>query len=240
MKIKDLKTEIPDVFTDIIYGKISSYQMSELELRLKCFEASYYGLDSLAVLPSYLEQAQKIINTEKLSLQLTAISSYPFGTYPPEVKIKEIEKLIAIGAEKVFMVLAAGSLRDGNYQQISKEIEILSEASGTKSSTLILEFSFFEKEEINFIIEEAADKGVDGLMISTNFEPNFEYSNMKTPSFADIKNLNRICKSSLDLIVNAKFFDPKEIFAFFKLGLDKIYVEDISMLKKLQGGNFND
>lgn len=240
MKNNKFKTEIPDFFSDIIYGKISSYQMSEQELRLKCFEVAFYGLDSLAVLPSYLEQARKIISSEKLSLQLTAVSSYPSGTYPPEVKAKEIKKLISRGAEEVFMVLAAGSLRDGNYQQISKEIEILSEASGTKRNALILELSFLEKEEINFIIAEAADQGVDGLMISTSFEPNFEYNNMVNPSFADIKNIKSICKGSLDLIVNAKFFTPKEIFALIRLGLDKIYIEDISMLKKLQGGDFDD
>lgn len=206
----------------IDYGAISSYNTCDRDIKLLCLEAEKHGITTVVVQPAHLSYALKA--AKGTELKIASLCSYPFGAYPPEVKEKEIEELIGLGADEVYMLACIGSVLEGNWGQINKEMEALIRASEGRTTKLIIEMSSLDDYQLERIVFLALEKGVDYLVTGTAFKPN----NMGTPSLSRLKSLKRIGQGGIGIVVNGDSYRPEDLLTLTESGIDRILLENLN------------
>src|SRR5881409_1330813 len=68
-------------------------------------------------------------------------TAFPSGQSPLDVKVREVEEVVAMGADEVDMVIDRGAFLSGRYAQVYDEIVRVKEACGAAHLKVILEVS---------------------------------------------------------------------------------------------------
>ena len=137
-------------------------------LRL-CQEAKQYGFASVCINPCFVELVSRELAGSEV--KTCTVVGFPLGATTTDVKLFETEKVLALGAEEVDMVINVGAAYDMNWSLISQEISAIS-CSCRKSGALlkvILETCLLNRSQIVKACEVAVDSGADFVKTSTGF-----------------------------------------------------------------------
>ena len=136
-----------------------------------CDEARKYNFKMVAINP-----AQTVRCKEKLKDSLVHVGAaigFPLGQTTLECKIFETKDAIKKGADEIDYVINVAELKNKNYDYIKKEMEeivkICKEAG--KTSKVIFENCYLEKDEIVKVAEIAKKVKPDFIKTSTGFGP---------------------------------------------------------------------
>ena len=86
-----------------------------------CKDAVKYGFGCVAVNPTYVPLAVKLIEGSEVKVCSTV--GFPYGATLPEVKAHEARKVVELGAKELDMVMNISAFKSGDYKLVKRDIE---------------------------------------------------------------------------------------------------------------------
>ncbi len=91
------------------------------EVDKACVEASLEGFASVCVPPKYVADAKKMLDGSRV--RVATVIGFPLGYNPTKTKVKEIEEVLAQGADEVDMVIDLAAVKNSDWRHLEQEIE---------------------------------------------------------------------------------------------------------------------
>lgn len=133
-----------------------------------CDEAKEYRFASVCVNPSQIELVAKELSGS--GVKACCVVGFPFGATLSEVKAFETERVIALGAEEVDMVINIGAAKDGKWELVQADIAAVVKASNKRALVkVIIETCLLTDEEKRKACLAAKAAGADYVKTSTGF-----------------------------------------------------------------------
>ncbi|MBI1850420.1 MAG: deoxyribose-phosphate aldolase [Planctomycetes bacterium] len=101
-------------------------------------DASIPSVAAICVYPNLVAVAKKTLEGSGVKVAAVA-TSFPSGQLPLALKITEVERVVADGADEVDMVIDRGAFLAGDYAKVYDEIAQVKEACGDAHLKVILE-----------------------------------------------------------------------------------------------------
>lgn len=138
-------------------------------LKQLCGEAMEMKCAMVAVNSSAVSLCKKVLAGS--GVHVGAAVSFPLGQTTLEVKLFETEKAISDGADEIDYVVNIGKIKDGNWEYIKKEMEVIVSCCRQRRiiSKVIFENCYLTREEIGRLSEMAAEVCPDFIKTSTGF-----------------------------------------------------------------------
>lgn len=130
-----------------------------------CEEAIQYGTASVCVPPSYIARIHKNYPT----LNICTVIGFPLGYSTTAVKVFEVHRAIADGANEVDMVVNLGDVKNGEFEKVTAEIAALKQEAGAHILKVIVETCYLTQEEKIALCKCVTDAGADYIKTSTGF-----------------------------------------------------------------------
>jgi deoxyribose-phosphate aldolase len=144
-------------------------EATEAQVQQLCIEAARYGFASVCVNPRFVPLCAAEL-AGQLPLVCTVIG-FPLGANRTAIKVAEVERGIADGAQELDMVISIGALKAGDYHAVANDIaEVVAVCHGGGAACkVIIETSLLSDEEKIAASLLAAQAGADFVKTSTGF-----------------------------------------------------------------------
>ena len=123
---------------------------------------------SVCINPCNLDMAREVL--EGTDVKIGTVIGFPSGAHTTFSKVAEAVDAYARGAVELDMVIDIGALRNGEYEDVKKDIEAVVNAT-PGIVKVILETAFLTKEEIKKGCELSEEAGAAYVKTSTGFAP---------------------------------------------------------------------
>lgn len=139
-------------------------------VRKLCGEAKEFGFYSVCVNSGWVPLCREEL--QGTAVKICAVVGFPLGASLPEVKAFEAAKAAECGAEEIDMVLAVGSLLEGDAEAVRDDIrQVVDAVKGCAAVKVILETGFLSDEQIVLACRLAEEAGAAFVKTSTGFGP---------------------------------------------------------------------
>ncbi len=134
-----------------------------------CREAEEYQFKAVCVPPYYVSSAKAFLKESKV--EVATVVGFPLGYSVIAAKRKETEEALADGADEIDMVLNLAALKNGDWDYLMEEVNVLLKPIKERGGILkvIIESGLLSKNEIISCCKLYADAGVHFLKTSTGF-----------------------------------------------------------------------
>ena len=140
--------------------------------REEIMEGLLFAIDnhcaSVCINPCNLDMAREVL--EGTDVKIGTVIGFPSGAHTTFSKVAEAVDAYARGAVELDMVIDIGALRNGEYEDVKKDIEAVVNAT-PGIVKVILETAFLTKEEIKKGCELSEEAGAAYVKTSTGFAP---------------------------------------------------------------------
>jgi len=142
---------------------------SRSEIERLCGEAVDLGFAAVCVNPWYVPLATELLRDS--GVKVCAVVGFLFGANLPQVKMREAEEAIKLGAREIDMVQNIGALKSGQDDQVEEDIRGVAQIShrGGAICKVILETALLTTEEKVRAALAAKRAGADFVKTSTGF-----------------------------------------------------------------------
>ena len=123
---------------------------------------------SVCINPCNLDMAREVL--EGTDVKIGTVIGFPSGAHTTFSKVAEAVDAYARGAVELDMVIDIGARRNGEYEDVKKDIEAVVNAT-PGIVKVILETAFLTKEEIKKGCELTEEAGAAYVKTSTGFAP---------------------------------------------------------------------
>ena len=123
---------------------------------------------SVCINPCNLDMAREVL--AGTDVKIGTVIGFPSGAHTTFSKVAEAVDAYARGAVELDMVIDIGALRNGEYEDVKKDIEAVVNAT-PGIVKVILETAFLTKEEIKKGCELTEEAGAAYVKTSTGFAP---------------------------------------------------------------------
>ena len=123
---------------------------------------------SVCINPCNLDMAREVL--AGTDVKIGTVIGFPSGAHTTFSKVAEAVDAYARGAVELDMVIDIGALRNGEYEDVKKDIEAVVNAT-PGIVKVILETAFLTKEEIRKGCELTEEAGAAYVKTSTGFAP---------------------------------------------------------------------
>src|ERR687884_479200 len=117
-------------------GKIAA--LASKAVRPDPSDATIPSVAALCVYPNLVPHAVARLRGAGVKIASVA-TAFPSGQAPTDVKVREVEEVVAMGADEVDMVIDRGAFLSGRYAKVYDEIVKVKEAGGEAHLKVILE-----------------------------------------------------------------------------------------------------
>lgn len=135
------------------------------EIQTLCREATEHRTASVCIPAAFLERARR----EFPALTLCTVIGFPLGYSTTETKCFEASDAVAKGADEVDMVVNLGWVKDGLFDQVTREIAAVKAAVGGRVLKVIVETCYLTREEKVALCRCVTQGGADYIKTSTGF-----------------------------------------------------------------------
>jgi deoxyribose-phosphate aldolase len=138
-----------------------------------CVDASMENFASVCIPPKYVLAAKKLLDGSRV--KVATVIGFPLGYTPTDVKVKEIEEALDMGADELDMVIDLCALKSGDWAHLEQEMaaclapvykagkvmKVIVESGMLTDSELLMCCSIYGKYDIDFMKTSTgyADKG---------------------------------------------------------------------------------
>lgn len=133
-----------------------------------CEEARTHGFASVCVHPSRVRHALICLEGQ---VRICTVIGFPCGANVSAIKASEACLAIADGADELDVVIALGSLKDGDSDAVLRDLMTVVAVAEGRVVKAILETALLTGEEIDRACALAVDAGVSFVKTSTGFGP---------------------------------------------------------------------
>lgn len=142
-------------------------QATDEQISILCEEAATWKFATIAIHPVNIARASRLLH--KTGVGITAAIAYPHGCWNIELKCREIEECLSMGATDCDYVIDIGALKENNLKKILKEATSCRKATGSAVLKAILEVSVLTNTEIANACKICAEAGCDFVKTSTGY-----------------------------------------------------------------------
>ena len=122
---------------------------------------------AICVYPNFAKQVSEALLNSGIKTAVVA-TGFPSGQTFREVKLLEVQKAVASGAEEIDMVISRGLFLEKRYEEVFNEIKAVKEACGEAHLKVILETGELENlTQVYTASKIAIDAGADFIKTST-------------------------------------------------------------------------
>ena len=137
------------------------------QIRKLCDEATTYRFASVCVNPCRIAlAAQELAGTD---VAPCCVVGFPLGAIPTESKAAETRVAVKNGAREVDMVINIGQAKDGQWDEVEKDIAAVKEACGDAKLKVIIETCLLTDDEKVQACLAAKRANADFVKTSTGF-----------------------------------------------------------------------
>ena len=135
------------------------------DIQALCQEAVTCRTATVCIPASYLEQARAAFP----GLALCTVIGFPLGYTTTQAKCAEAADAVIKGADEVDMVVTQGWVKDGLFDQVTREIAAVKAACGGRPLKVIVETCYLTREEKIALCGCVTRGGADYIKTSTGF-----------------------------------------------------------------------
>ena len=136
------------------------------EIKAICDDAVIYGTASVCIPPSFVKRAKEYVGDK---MKICTVIGFPNGYSTSEVKVFETRQALKDGADEIDMVISIGTVKEGKYDRVLKEIRDIKAACGSHILKVIVETCLLTDEEKINLCHVVTDSGADYIKTSTGF-----------------------------------------------------------------------
>ena len=136
------------------------------EIRAICDDAVIYGTASVCIPPSFVRKAKEYVGDK---MKICTVIGFPNGYSTSEVKVFETRQALKDGADEIDMVISIGTVKEGKYDRVLKEIRDIKAVCGSHILKVIIETCLLTDEEKINLCHVVTDSGADYIKTSTGF-----------------------------------------------------------------------
>lgn len=136
------------------------------EIKAICDDAVIYGTASVCIPPSFVKKAKEYVGDK---MKICTVIGFPNGYSTSEVKVIETRQALKDGADEIDMVISIGTVKEGKYDRVLKEIRDIKAACGSHILKVIVETCLLTDEEKINLCHVVTDSGADYIKTSTGF-----------------------------------------------------------------------
>jgi deoxyribose-phosphate aldolase len=139
------------------------------ELEAGCQLALRYDVASVCILPYYAQRCAEMLAGSWVQPSTTI--GFPHGGHTTAVKLAEVQQALNDGATELDMVINISQARSGNWDYVSREISLLTEAAHAAGAKIkvIFENAYFDDTAKIRLCEICGDIAVDWVKTSTGY-----------------------------------------------------------------------
>lgn len=141
---------------------------SDDAIKRVCYEAMFHNFASVAVLPTTIPLAAKILKGSPVKVD--AALSFFRGRYPLELKMFEVKDAIKNGAEELDIVISVDLLKEKKYDLLEREFSEFVKVADGLTTKVILETCLLTDEEKVAACKIAKETGVSFVKTSTGLK----------------------------------------------------------------------
>lgn len=124
---------------------------------------------SVCIPPYYVRQAKQYVGS---LFQICTVIGFPNGYMTTATKVYETMDAVNNGADEIDMVINLGMVKDGQYDEVLKEIKAIKEACQGKLLKVIIETCLLTEEEKVEMCRVVTESGAEYIKTSTGFSTN--------------------------------------------------------------------
>ncbi len=134
-----------------------------------CVEASMENFAAVCIPPRYVTNARKLLDGSPV--KVATVIGFPLGYNVTDVKLREIDDALKMGADELDMVQDLCALKNGDWKLLEKEIEacIKPVHDAGKIIKVIIESGILTDAELLRCCELYSNYDIDFLKTSTGF-----------------------------------------------------------------------
>jgi deoxyribose-phosphate aldolase len=134
-----------------------------------CVEASMAGFYAVCIPPKYVAGARKLLDGSRV--KVATVIGFPLGYNATEVKVREIEEALDMGADELDMVIDLCALKSGDWKQLTHEIEecLKPVKAAGKLLKIIVESGMLTDSELISCCQLYSRYDIDFMKTSTGF-----------------------------------------------------------------------
>ncbi|MCD6563177.1 MAG: deoxyribose-phosphate aldolase [Thermoproteales archaeon] len=208
------KYSFNDIASKIDHTLLKPYAISE-DIKKICLESIEYGFYGCCISPSYLPLANKFLVGS--GVKLITVVGFPLGSYPTEIKIREIEYYLKWDIDEVDIVMNIGLLKEKKYQELKNELVTLVDFSHLHGLIvkIIIETSYLSDEEIALVSRLVRDSKADFIKTNTGFGP-------RGVNFRDVYLIKKSISNDIKIKAAGGIRGILETLTYLEMGVDRI------------------
>ncbi|MHC2995048.1 MAG: deoxyribose-phosphate aldolase [Candidatus Atribacteria bacterium] len=183
------------------------------EIKAFCYQSVEYKFASVAVNSGFASIAKYF--TKESSTKVCCAIGFPLGLTSVFCKVAEIKDAISSGADELDFVINIGRLKSHDYFYIEKEIKELVEAAEGRTTKLIIETCYLNKNEKINVCKCALNTGIDFIKTSTGFGKN-------GATVDDVRLIKSLVKSYCKVKASGGINNLEDALRLIRSGADRI------------------
>ncbi len=154
--------------------------MTDEQVAAGCRLARRFGVASACVKPYSVPQAAELLAGS--DVLVCAVAGFPHGNSHTDLKVAETDRAISEGATEIDVVVNAGKVLGGQWQEVSRELKTVNDACTSRRAILkvIFENDYLEDSHIIRLCEICSEHRVAFIKTSTGYgfvkQPSGDYS----------------------------------------------------------------
>ena len=178
-----------------------------------CRKATIKNCASVCIPSHFVSYAHKIFP----SLNICTVVGFPLGNSTTETKISEALEAIYNGANEIDMVINISELKNGNYEYVTNEIQMIQNAIGDEHILkVIIETCYLTTQEIRII-----SKLIDCFTSATYIKTSTGFGT-RGASFEDVIIINDCIQFGTRIKASGGIRTKEQMMKYLMLGCDRI------------------
>jgi len=216
---------------NLIFGKVDHTLLAQTatweEIKEICDDAMKYGVASVCIPPSYVEQVKDYVDGQ---MKICTVIGFPNGYNTTCVKVYEAKDAIANGADEIDMVVNIGHIKNQKFDCILDEIKQLKAACGCKTLKVIIETCLLTEEEKIKMCDIVTKAGADFIKTSTGFSTS-------GATFEDVALFSKHVGKDVKIKAAGGIASFEDADKFIELGASRLGTSRIVKLAKNEQGS---
>jgi deoxyribose-phosphate aldolase len=175
-----------------------------------CVEADRFGFAAVCVYPVHVKQAVELLHGK--APQVCAVIGFPTGATTSATKQFEAQEAIEHGATELDVVINLGWLKEGNTDQMHRELAEICEIAPTVKA--ILEMGLLTEREKKTAVEVCLDAGISFLKTSTGW--------FGGATVADVRFLKQASNDRVGIKASGGIRTPEQAIELILAGANRI------------------
>lgn len=182
------------------------------EIMKLCDQAIKYSCASVCIPPCHVAGAKRYVGDR---LKICTVIGFPNGYMTTEAKAFEAKNAIENGADEVDMVINLCMVKDGQWDEVARDIKEVRKASRGKILKVIIECCLLTEEEKIKMCEIVSASGADYIKTSTGFSTG-------GATFEDVELMKRYCSDKLAIKAAGGISSLDDARKFMELGATRL------------------